>query len=219
MNILIVENTPAQSLAARSQLEALGHSITVVESFDAFVALSILKSGTLRFWEPKLDFDVVLTDCFMPASPAGLGDDAARPYFLSRKYETTGVVAVPRPGAPEVPYGMVIAMIAAMAGAKRVGVLSLGCHHGDPMAWAMDSLEHTPLFTPQEDGRWGTERFPETDEEAAKAGEGAKRFTRTFNVNGAIMAFFTGYACPKVYGEDGKKVKNWAAALERLMGL
>jgi len=224
VNILVIDNTHAQLAAAKTQLEALGHTVTCVNSFYGFMTLAMKNAhSTLRFWEPKLAFDVVLTDLFMPAAPNGLADHgAAKKYFISRSYDRIDgqmqVSGVPRPDAPEVAYGLVIAMVAAMAGAKKVGILSIGDHHDDPMAWAMDAIEHTPLFTPKENGRWGQERFPVTDEEAVKAGEGKARFTRTFVVNGATMAFFTGYACPRIHA-DGESLKNWAAALERLMGL
>lgn len=223
MNILVIDNTPAQLTAAKTQLEALGHTVTCVDSFYGFMTLAMERAqSTLRFWEPKLDFDVVLTDLFMPASPKDLASyreeggiaKSTRRYFTDVSYDQGEVVGTPSPNAPEVPYGIVIAMVAAMGGAKKVGVLSHGDHHSDPMAWAMDGLEHTPLLCnlPGFD-----HPFPQTEEEECKAGEGRKRFTRTFVVNGATTAFFTGYACPVIRAD--RKVKDWAAALERLMSL
>lgn len=227
VNILVIDNTPTQLTAAKTQLEALGHTVTCVDNFYGFMALAMENAhSTLRFWEPKIDFDVVMTDLFMPASPKGLATyreeagriaKTTRRYFEDISYEDGKIQATPSSNAPEVPYGLVIAMTAAMAGAKKVGVLSLGDHHADPMAWAMDSLEHTPLV-------WDApeQRFPRNKEEEVKAGEGAKRFTRTFMVNGATMAFCTGYACPRICtwpDGDPEITKNWAAVLERLMSL
>ncbi len=221
MHILIIDNTSAQLAAAKTQLEALGHTVTCVDSFDAFTRLVMPTTRFLRFHEPKLTFDVVLTDLFMPSSAAGLSERGREAYFRRTWWdeEKGAMSGSPLPGAPEVAYGMVIAMVAALAGAKKVGVLSIGDHHDDPLAWAMDAIEHAPLF-PDDVG--SEQRFPRTEEEERKAGEGKKRFVRTFVVNGATTAFFTGYACPRIYTRpEGRLeiVKNWAAALERLMSL
>lgn len=223
MNILIIDNTAAQLQAAKTQLEALGHTVTCVDSFDQFVLMAMCGARGLRFHEPKLAFDVVLTDLFMPASINGLNPRTAEKYFSEYRYDhgTKEYVVRANPDAPEVPYGIVIALLAAMAGAKLIGVLSIGMteggdHHDDPMTWAMDALEHAPLVSlPEEQWRY---RFPKSEEEECKAGEGKKRFVRTFTVNGAATAFFTGYACPRIYSDEGK-IKDWAAALERLMSL
>jgi len=88
-----------------------GHDLAIVESFDE----------AMRLLEDKTDFEVVLTDMMMPMSRKTLAPEA-----FNR--------------GEQVPYGFVIALRAALMGAKFVAMVTDTNHHKGAMSAAIDCL-------------------------------------------------------------------------------
>ncbi len=120
MKILVIEDSQRHLLSAEKFAKDCGHEVTIVTTYDeAEKALC----GDDRFGrkEAKKNFDVVLSDLFLPASVSGLGNPS--------EFRNTSQ-----------PYGLSLAFLALRTGVKAVGILTDGSHHGNPMTWALDSL-------------------------------------------------------------------------------
>lgn len=113
--VLVIDDSEKQGTAARSQLAAL-YRLTVVTTY--MQGLQAMKQG----------FDVVLTDLMLPASEETLGTDVITKYV-----------------GQKMPLGFVLALLAAKAGVKRIGVVTDLNHHAHPISAALDHL--TGVFT------------------------------------------------------------------------
>ena len=151
MKVLVIEDSDKHRQAARDTLEE--HELTVLCTFDE--AMEVLKDGPVHC-------DVVLTDLMMPMSPTMLRPELYDP-------------------AVQVPYGFVIALKAALAGARHVAVVTDTNHHEGAISAALDYLGH------------------------AYYSEG---FEPNFNINGAVCMFVhapfitktTTITCPSCQG-------------------
>lgn len=155
MKILVVEDKEMHRRSAEETLA--GHEVTIVESFDEAIKLMdrrIDKENVQRlliemgfptrpdskdkdrwdaYWRANdeaeaksvvsFPFEVVLTDMMMP---------------MSRETLAPGIFS---PGE-QVPYGFVIALRAALRGAKFVAMVTDTNHHEGAMSAAMDHLGH-----------------------------------------------------------------------------
>lgn len=120
MRILIIEDKEKHILSAEKFAQECEHEVTIARSYaEAEVALC----GDDHFGRenPVKNFEVVMTDMFLPTSPIGLG----RPQDFM---ET------------EQPYGLTLLLLAMKTGVKAVGILTDGNHHQNPMTWALDTL-------------------------------------------------------------------------------
>jgi len=72
--------------------------------------------------EGAIKFDIVLTDCFMPADKDGQGE----PMKFANKL---------------VPAGLVIAILALQRKVETIIIVSDADHHSHPIAWLMDSIK------------------------------------------------------------------------------
>jgi CheY-like chemotaxis protein len=88
----------------------VGHDVTIIDSFDE--AMRLLVAGS---------FEVVLTDMMMPMSRKTLARDLYDPEV-------------------QVPYGFVIALRAALCGAKFVAMLTDTNHHKSAISAALDHI-------------------------------------------------------------------------------
>lgn len=70
----------------------------------------------------KEDFDIVLTDVFMPAEVKGLGDNEV--IFAGQ----------------DISYGLTAALLALNHGVPEIHIVSDTDHHSHPIAWALDAL-------------------------------------------------------------------------------
>lgn len=110
--ILVIEDKAMHRESAKATLA--GHDVTIVSSFDEAMDLMKLGSDTVNF------FDVVLTDMMMPMSWRTLGDSVGN--------------------LGEQPYGFIIALRAALCGAKFIAMLTDTNHHRGPMSAALDHV-------------------------------------------------------------------------------
>lgn len=119
MKILIIEDKPLHILCAEQFAKESDHEITILTTYhEAEKALC----GEDRFGRKPYEqkFDVLLTDLLLPASKAGQGND-----------NYTG---------QQMPYGVVLALLAMRTGVKKIGLLTDGNHHAHPFIWALDPL-------------------------------------------------------------------------------
>lgn len=98
-----------------------GHEVTIVGSYD----------DARELLEVKFDFDVVLTDMNMPMSKKTLEREAFKPN-------------------EQVPYGFVLALMAAHGGAKFVAMVTDTNHHQGAMSAALDNLCPSYLYHPSD---------------------------------------------------------------------
>lgn len=131
LKILVVDDKKEHLEEAIEKLNE--HDVTTASSYD--VAEGYL-AGSLSFIYPcsrwdnvgrdenggfiKQEFDAVLTDLFLPASTRGVF-----PEILKLE--------------EEIPYGLVLAMLA-MRLDIPVAIVSRDGHHSHPILWAMDTL-------------------------------------------------------------------------------
>lgn len=113
MKILVVEDNLMHRESAAETL--LGHEVTIVESFE--------KAMELMETDFSFPFEVVLTDMMMPICEG-------RP-FSPKSFEDR-----------QAPYGFVIALRAALRGAKFVAMVTDTNHHKDAMSNALNHLGH-----------------------------------------------------------------------------
>jgi CheY-like chemotaxis protein len=113
--VLVIDDTEKHCVAARTQLAAQ-YRLTVVSTYAQGKE------------EVGQGYDVVLTDLMLPASTETLGTDAITKYV-----------------GQEMPLGFVLALLAAKAGVKRIGVVTDLNHHAHPISAALDHL--TGIFT------------------------------------------------------------------------
>lgn len=124
LNILVVDDLPYQTHAAKILLEGLGHTVTTAGSYSK-AKEQFVNGG---------NFDVVLTDMMMPVEKDGLSPDT----------NFTG-------SNRSIPYGFNIALLAAKYGVQKVAIVSNGNasdgnHHNHPVLWATDDLVGCDLF-------------------------------------------------------------------------
>ncbi|MFA5994390.1 MAG: hypothetical protein WC823_05525 [Parcubacteria group bacterium] len=112
MKILVIEDNELHRQSARETLA--GHDITIVESFDEAMNIMNTRSG--------FNFEVVLTDMMLPM---GMKRTLTREAFKSSE---------------QVPYGLIIALRAAISGAKFVAMVTDTNHHQGAMSAAIDFL-------------------------------------------------------------------------------
>ena len=156
MKILVIEDKEMHQESARISLA--GHELTIVSSFDAAMEIMEPKINEARVKELLVEagfsvdmdfkdrdrgtayheaydrareksiipfpFDVVLTDMMMPMSSKTLAREAFNP-------------------REQVPYGFVIALKAALCGAKFVAMVTDTNHHKGAMSAALDRLGST----------------------------------------------------------------------------
>ena len=129
MKILVIDDKQSNLDAAKLQLS--NHEVTTASSYDEaekYLAGSLPHVSANGRWENvgwdkdyklnKYEFDVILTDLFMPASKRGVGSN---------------------PSTEEVPYGVIISMVALRLGIP-VAIVTTGSHHSNPFMWALDMI-------------------------------------------------------------------------------
>src|SRR5680860_1517299 len=110
INILVVDDKQGNLFAARNQFAGKNVNLLCCSLFS--VAVKFLR---------ERKFDILLTDLMIPGEVEGISDNN------------------PEIGK-EVPYGLVLAIMAKNIGIKNVAILSDISHHAGPIAWAMDNL-------------------------------------------------------------------------------
>lgn len=118
MKILVIEDKEMHQQSARETL--VGHDVTIVESFDKAMEL-------MCEWN-TFPYEVVLTDMMMPMSEKTLVSEAFNP-------------------SEQVPYGFVIALKAALRGAKFVAMVTDTNHHMGAMSAAIDHFGCGTYYT------------------------------------------------------------------------
>jgi len=111
MKILVVEDKEMHCKSAEETLQ--DHELTIINSFEG--AMGVMDE------EGNFPFDVVLTDMMMPMSREKLASE----FFNFGE---------------QVPYGFVIALKAALRGAKFVAMVTDTNHHAGAMSAAIDHL-------------------------------------------------------------------------------
>jgi CheY-like chemotaxis protein len=119
MKILIIEDKPKHILSAEKFAKECGHEVVIVDNYDdANKALNRkYENGEFK----PFDYDMVMTDLFLPASKDNLPADV---------YKTFEGV--------EQPYGIALMLKAITQGAKKAGILTDSNHHTNPMTNALD---------------------------------------------------------------------------------
>lgn len=120
MRILIIEDDEKHILSAKKFAQECGHEVTIVTSYDE-AEKALCGDDRMAREEPIKNFDVVMTDLFLPCSAEGLGDPGT--FWLVDQ-----------------PYGLTLALLAMRTGVKAVGIFTDGNHHSHPMIWALDTL-------------------------------------------------------------------------------
>lgn len=131
MKILVIDDKQENLEIAKKQL--MGHEVTTASSYDEaekYLAGKLPHIYACGRWDHvgydkdnklnKYEFDIILTDLFLPASTKGTS------------YKTS----------EEVPYGLVIAMTALRLGIP-VAIVTDTNHHAHPILWAMDMINTT----------------------------------------------------------------------------
>ena len=124
MKILVVDDKEGNRKSAEKTLE--GHELTIVGSYEE--AMNLMQvPPELRRGEPApaIPFDAVLTDMMMP-----MGNQQT---LAPRFFKPT----------EQVPYGFIIALKAAMRGAKYVAMVTDTNHHAGAMSAALDAIDYT----------------------------------------------------------------------------
>jgi CheY-like chemotaxis protein len=114
MKILIVEDNPIHLEVAKMQLK--DHELVIFKSFTEFLKKTASIVIERKFNEPTIDisdFEVVLTDLYLPSSNDHLVETEAAT-------------------------GFVVAMAAIRAGVKMVGIVTDANHHEDPISKGFD---------------------------------------------------------------------------------
>ncbi|TAK04229.1 hypothetical protein EPO34_03730 [Patescibacteria group bacterium] len=114
MKILVIEDKEIHQNSARETLQ--GHDVTIVGSYDEAV-----KAIREPYPSKPLEFDAVLTDMNLPMSKETLTPDVFK-------------------ADEQVPYGLVLALMAAHRGAKFVAMVTDTNHHKGAMSAALDCL-------------------------------------------------------------------------------
>ena len=117
LRILVVEDKAIHQESARKTLA--GHDVTIAKTFDEAIEL-IDQRG-------NFPYEVVLTDMMMPMSKKKLAPGIFNPGEL-------------------VPYGFVVALKAALRGAKFVAMITDTNHHRGAMSAALDLLGRPEYF-------------------------------------------------------------------------
>lgn len=120
--VLIVDDKEYNIEAAVEQLSDEYEVVCARSSSEALELLAEINQGRHGAVK-KGEFDIVMTDCFMPAEPDGLSG--------KRKIEWAGV---------EIPAGLVIAILAARLGIEKIVICSDMGHHSHPISWMMDYI-------------------------------------------------------------------------------
>ncbi len=117
MKILIIDDNQENLEAAKKQLA--DHEVTTLSSFDELASrFGYINSLNVKKLEDYfLSFEVILTDLFLPASLKGVKQGS---------YE-------------DVPYGIIITMVALRLGIPVAIVTSAG-HHDNPFTWALNLI-------------------------------------------------------------------------------
>ena len=141
MKILVIEDKEIHQRSAEETLS--DHEVTIVESFDE--AMNLMKEME------AFPFEAVLTDMMMPMSDKTLGPGVYK-------------------HGEQVPYGFIIALRAALCGAKYVAMVTDANHHQGAMSAALDQLG--PMYY-----QW------------PHASEYEDYRPKMFNINGAKVVF------------------------------
>jgi len=177
MRILIIENDPVHIEAAKKQLAE--HELTICASYEE--AEEVFLKGGGRTPTQKPEFDVVLTDLFLP--PCWEGTQFRR--SVGQKVLNNclnAAISVVKDASPDredsaieetirksglfqVPYGIIFSLLCIKQGIP-VAIVSDANHHSGPFMWAMDllagkfTLDTIKFFTSDrlmnsdEDGNW-----------------------------------------------------------------
>lgn len=124
MKILIIEDKPLHIASAEKFAQESGHEVVIINNYDD--ANCVLKhearwdKTTQDFVITKLlDYDMVMTDLFLPIS---------RPHLTADVCPFEGT---------EQPYGITLMLKAMTLGVKKVGIITDGNHHTHPMIYAL----------------------------------------------------------------------------------
>ncbi|MCX6793216.1 MAG: response regulator [Candidatus Falkowbacteria bacterium] len=121
MKILIIDDNNDNLEAAKKLLT--DHEVITANSYEAAEELLIGDDHFSRRKDsnvPVENFDLVITDLFMPASPTGLGDKSM--------------------AGQETPYGFVLALLCLRLGINKIAIMTDSNHHKNPISWALDNL-------------------------------------------------------------------------------
>ena len=110
IKVLVVDDKSRNLTDAKNQFTDKNVELICSPMFS--IAVELLK---------RHKFDVVLTDLMLPGESEGIGDNN------------------PEIGK-EVPYGLVLSILAKNMGVPHVAILTDISHHSGPIAWAMDNL-------------------------------------------------------------------------------
>ena len=110
LRVLVIDDSLKNCQGAEEQLGSL-YRLTVVTTYQQ--GIDAIKSG---------QFDVVLTDLMLPASTYGMLDKALA--YVGQL----------------MPMGLMLALIAAKAGVKRIAVVTMHSHHDHPVSAAFTHL-------------------------------------------------------------------------------
>lgn len=136
LRILVIEDKQHYIEAAKVQLG--DHDVTICTSYSQ--AEEVLAGSDNHWYKPEASFpfDVVLTDLFLPVCPIGTCSCVQHYESKESVIRRDTPIAVERFGA-EIPYGIVLAMVALRRGVP-VAIVSDKSHHGHPISWTLDLL-------------------------------------------------------------------------------
>ena len=147
MKILVIEDKQMHQESAQQTL--VGHDVTIVSSYDE--AVKLMNKNYYPSSASNFNFDAVLTDMNLPMSHQTLVPEA---FSVDE----------------QVPYGFVLALMAANCGAKYVAMVTDTNHHKGAMSAALDNLSPT-YYAWYHDSTYESEK------------------PKVFNVNGAKVVF------------------------------
>lgn len=137
LKILVIDDNLDNLAAAERQL--IGHDLTLCSSFkeaqkylnqdpciDGMNNLPLNPESWdygRYYHKGESNYDVVLTDLFLPVCLDGLGDNNPR------KNEHVGT---------EKPYGLFFVLLALRRGVKKIAIVTNAGHHDDPLIWSLE---------------------------------------------------------------------------------
>ncbi|MFH1236052.1 MAG: response regulator [Parcubacteria group bacterium] len=171
MKILVIDDNPFNLEAAKKQLTEAGHEVTAIDNFEE--AANILGGGDPLYGHHVEKFEAVLSDLLMcPEEKWGqLGSE-----FTA-----------------QMPFGLVLVLLAALNGAKYAAVATDTNHHKHPMSHAIDGLGC--MYWPQD-------MYFKESQEAVKP---------KFKINGTVVGIW--------HAPLEKGYKNWGKILAALLAV
>lgn len=122
IKILVIDDNKENLSAAKEQLR--GYNVRYCfENFEVEQIFEKTDGQYPRRFPFIEEFDVVLTDLFLPVSLSGTDSEKQSLHNNTEK-----------------PYGLVFAMGALIHGVKKVGIITNANRHADPILWSLSAM-------------------------------------------------------------------------------